>query len=98
MKPPRQRSTTPVPAAPVVAGKSGTAPYWNLIGTVLSRAERVGNGLVDHLYTKEDMLLFDLSTSKTDPTGILSYAKCIASNPFEPFSDVFLGLDILFLP
>jgi hypothetical protein len=72
------------------------SPYWNLIGTVLSRAERVGNGLVDHLYTKEDMLLFDLSTSKTDPTGILSYAKCIASNPFEPFSDVFLGLAILF--
>ena len=55
---------------------------------MLSRAERVGNGLVDHLYTKEDMLLFDLSTSKTDPTGILSYAKCIASNPFEPFSDL----------
>ena len=46
------------------------SPYWNLIGTVLSRAERVGNGLVDHLYTKEDMLLFDLSTSKTDPSVI----------------------------
>ena len=72
------------------------SPYWNLIGTVLSRAERVGNALVDHLSTKEDMLLFDLSTSKTDPTGMLSYAKCIASNPFEPFSDVFLGLAILF--
>jgi hypothetical protein len=71
-------------------------PYWNLIGTVLSRAERVGHALVDHLSMKEDMILLDLSTSKTDPTGILSYAKCIASNPFEPFSDVFLGLAILF--
>jgi hypothetical protein len=85
----------------MVCGRSWNAqicvwPYWNLIGTVLSRAERVGHALVDHLSMKEDMLLFDLSTSKTDPTGILSYAKCIASNPFEPFSDVFLGLAILF--
>ena len=85
----------------MVCGRSWNAqicvwPYWNLIGTVLSRAERVGHALVDHLSLKEDMLLFDLSTSKTDPTGILSYAKCIASNPFEPFSDVFLGLAILF--
>lgn len=71
-------------------------PYWNVIGTALSRAERVGNGLVDHISSKEDMLLFDLSTSKTDPTGILSYPKCIASNPFEPQTDVFLGLGVLF--
>ena len=73
-----------------------TWPYWNVIGTALSRAERVGNGLVDHISSKEDMLLFDLSTSKTDPTGSLSYPKCISSNPFEPQTDVFLGFAVLF--
>ena len=71
-------------------------PYWNMIGTSLSRGERVGNGLVDHISSKEDMLILDLSTSKSDPTGILSYPKCIASNPFEPHTDVFLGLAFLF--
>jgi hypothetical protein len=45
---------------------------------------------------KEDMILFDTQTSKTDPSGISTYAKCIASNPFEPHSDVFLGLAFLF--
>jgi hypothetical protein len=71
-------------------------PYWNILGTVLSRSERVGEVLVDHLAGKEDMILFDVSTSKTDPTGVMSYAKAIASNPFDPYSDAFLGLAILF--
>jgi hypothetical protein len=71
-------------------------PYWNILGTVLSRSERVGEALVDHIAVKEDMILFDVSTSKTDPTGVLSYAKAIASNPFDPYSDVFLGLAFLF--
>jgi hypothetical protein len=71
-------------------------PYWNILGTVLSRSERVGEVLVDHIAGKEDMILFDVSTSKSDPTGVLSYAKAIASNPFEPYSDAFLGLAILF--
>jgi hypothetical protein len=71
-------------------------PYWNILGTVLSRAERVGNALVDHISVKEDMLLFDLSTSKSDPVGALSYPKCIASNPGDPTSDVFLGLAFVF--
>jgi len=71
-------------------------PYWNTLGTVLSRSERVGHALIDHLGMKEDMILFDTQTSKTDPSGISTYAKCIASNPFEPHSDVFLGLAFLF--
>ena len=71
-------------------------PYWNILGTVLSRSERVGEVLVDHIGGKEDMILFDVSTSKTDPTGVLSYAKAIASNPFDPHSDAFLGLAFLF--
>ena len=71
-------------------------PYWNILGSVLSRAERVGNALVDHISVKEDMLLFDLSTSKSDPIGALSYPKCIASNPCDPTSDVFLGLAFVF--
>jgi hypothetical protein len=71
-------------------------PYWNIMGTVLSRAERVGNALVDHISVKEDMLLFDLSTSKSDPIGAMSYPKCIASNPCDPTSDAFLGLAFVF--
>ncbi len=71
-------------------------PYWNTLGTVLSRSERVGHALIDHLAMKEDMILFDTQTSKTDPAGIGSYAKCIASNPYEPHSDVFLGLGFIF--
>jgi len=71
-------------------------PYWNTLGTVLSRSERVGHALIDHLGMKEDMILFDTQTSKTDPAGISTYAKCIASNPFEPHSDVFLGLAFIF--
>ena len=71
-------------------------PYWNILGTVLSRSERVGEVLVDHIAGKEDMILFDVSTSKTDPTGVLSYAKAIASNPLDPHSDAFLGLAFLF--
>ena len=71
-------------------------PYWNILGTVLSRSERVGNALVDHISVKEDMLLFDLSTSKSDPIGALSYPKCIASNPCDPTSDAFLGLAFVF--
>ena len=71
-------------------------PYWNTLGTVLSRSERVGHALIDHLGMKEDMILFDTQTSKTDPSGISTYAKCIASNPFEPHSDVFLGLAFIF--
>ena len=71
-------------------------PYWNILGTILSRCERVGDVLVEHIAGKEDMILFDVSTSKTDPTGSLSYAKCIASNPYEPHSDAFLGLAFLF--
>ena len=71
-------------------------PYWNILGTVLSRSERVGEGLVDHIGVKEDMIMFDVSTSKTDPTGVLSYAKAIASNPMDPHSDAFLGLAFLF--
>ena len=71
-------------------------PYWNILGTVLSRAERVGDVLVEHIGKKEDMILFDVSTSKTDPSGTLSYAKCIASNPKDPYSDAFLGLAFVF--
>ena len=71
-------------------------PYWNILGTVLSRSERVGQGIIEHLGMKEDMILFDPQNSKSDPAGINSYAKCIASNPFEPHSDVFLGLAFLF--
>ena len=41
------------------------------------------------------MITCDLSTSKTDPTGRMSYPKCMASNPYEPYSDVFLGLALL---
>lgn len=71
-------------------------PYWNILGTVLSRSERVGEVLVEHISAKEDMIFFDVSTSKTDPTGKLSYAKAIASNPSDPHSDAFLGLAFLF--
>ena len=71
-------------------------PLWNMLGTTCSRVERQGDVLVPHLALKEDMITCDLSTSKTDPTGRMSYPKCMASNPYEPYSDVFLGLALLF--
>jgi hypothetical protein len=71
-------------------------PYWNILGTLLSRSERVGHALIEHIGMKEDMILFDTQTSKSDPSGKGSYAKCIASNPYDPHSDVFLGLAFLF--
>jgi len=71
-------------------------PQWLLVGTTLSRGQRVGELCTEFLGMREDMMDVEIPTSKSDGAGMCAYPKKIAANMLNPYCDCFLALGIIF--